>query len=248
MIRTTGSAPFHPGTPWDLFRFEAPGAGAPAIAEPAAAPAAGDPGVDPGMGGGDPSPWSGVTQDQWEEQQHRLHALTSWAQQVAAAQAQGGQGEPVRFDPFSDDADQQIRQIIEEAIGPLQQSHEEMSLAAAQELAFDVIDDYVAREGEFLHEGSRELAFRLAKGFLPQAMQRYGHSDRAGEVALEQACKHVRELEESIGKSYHERQTNQLATLAGARTEPGAPGQAAQIVAGPYGRGQRVTDRFFGGR
>lgn len=233
------SRPFHPGTPWHLFRFEAPEAGAPAaVAEPAA-PA--------GEAGGEPTTWVGPSQEQWEQQQQQLAALSHWAQQRAALEAQQARGQEIpRPDPFSDTFQEDLDRYLESRMAPLLSTHEQMELAAGEELAHDIIADNIAREGEFLHEGSKQLAFQLSRSFLPQAIQRYGYTDRAGEAALEMACKHVRDLESQIGTAYHERQINQLHTLTGARGEPAGSTPAAQITGGPYAHGQRVTDRFFG--
>lgn len=219
--------------------MEAPEATAP-VAEPSVAP--GEPAAAP-----EAQSWVGPSQEEWAGLQQQHAALLNWARQQAAAAQQEGQPEVPRPDPFADDFQEQLDRYVDYKTSAFRQTYEQMELAAGQELAYDVISDYQAREGEFLvPEKSTELAFKLAKGFLPQAMQRYGHSDRAGEAALEMSCKFVRELEQEIGKQYHDRQTNQLATLAGARSEPGAPGQATQIVTGPYQRGERVADRFFG--
>lgn len=243
MSRIVGPRPFHPGTPWHLFRFEAPEASAPAaVAEPSAAPEA--PAEVPAA-----QEWGGVSRDEWEGLQQQHAALLNWAQQQAAqAQQQQGRSEVPRPDPFADDFQEQLDRYIEAKTAPFQRTHEEMELAAGEELAHDIIADNIAREGDFLHEGSKERAFQLARSFMPQAVQRYGYTDRAGEAALELACKAVREWEDAVGKAYHERQTNQLATLAGARPEPGQAAPATQVQAGPYGRGQTVTERFFGAR
>ena len=236
----TRTAPFVPGTPWELFRFEALEAGGPpAVAEGVPAEGGGEP-----VEGGGEAAWGGPSQEEWEHLTRTNQALSQWALQQAQQAASAG--EPVRFDPFSEDADTTLRQIIQEAIAPLVQQSEAMGLQAGQDLAYDVIDDYVAREGEFLHEGSKERAFQLARYFMPEAQQRYGNNDRAGEAALEAACKAIREWENQVGEAFHTRKMNELGTLAGARREPGGNTGAGQITAGPYERGQRVTDRFFG--
>ncbi len=239
MTRTTGPVPFHPGTPWEMFRFELPEMGAPAVAE-LSEPA------EPLEAAPEPPSWAGPSREEWEGLQQQNAALLSWAQQRAEAEAAQAQ-ERATFDPFNEDPDTLLRQIIREEIAPIAQAHEEMDLAAGQELAYDVIADNVAREGDFLHEGSQERAFQLARAYLPNAIQRFGYTDKAGEQALEMACKAVREWESQVGKAYHERQMNQLASLSGAPREPGVGGAATQIQAGPYSQGQRVTDRFFGG-
>lgn len=234
------SRPFHPGTPWHLFRFEAPEAGGPAaVAEPAAPVIEG--------GGGEPAGWVGPSQEQWETQQQQLAALSHWAQQRAALEAQQARGQEIpRPDPFSDTFQEDLDRYIEAKTAPFQQTYEQMELAAGEELAHDIIADNIAREGDFIHEGSKQLAFQLSRSFLPQAIQRYGYTDKAGEAALEMACKHVRSLESQIGTAYHERQINQLHTLSGARGEPTGSTPAAQIAGGPYVRGQSVTAKFFG--
>lgn len=192
--------------------------------------------------------WSGVSQEEWEQTQQALGSMTQYVQHRMQLEQQAQQqGQPLQFDPWSDDPTQQILQLIESRVAPLEQTYRRIEDAEGQELAYDVIADNVSREGDFLHEGSKDLAFQLARGFLPQTVQKYGYGDRAAEAAIEQACKHVRSLEQSIGQSYYDRQTNQLATLAGARREPGSSGPATQVPSGVFKRGESIADRYFGG-
>ena len=197
--------------------------------------------------------WSGPSQEEWEAQQQALGSMSAWVQQRMHAEQQSAQQgqQPLQFDPWSDDPTEQLNALIEARVNarlaPLEQTYQRISEAEGQELAYDVIADNVSREGDFLHEGSKDLAFQLARGFLNAAVQRYGYGDRAAEAAIEQACQHVRQLEQTIGESYYNRQTNQLATLAGARREPGSSGPAAQVPSGTFKRGESIADRYFGG-
>lgn len=203
--------------------------------------------VEPAAGAAEPASWGGPSQDQWEQQQQQLAALSHWAQQRAALEAQQhGQQEIPRPDPFSETFQEDLDRYIEGRMAPLLSTHEQMELAAGEELAHDIIADNIAREGDFLDESSKQWAFQLSRAFLPQAIQRFGYTDRAGEAALEMACKSIREWEGKVGASYHERQVNQVRTLTGARGEPAGSTPAAQIVGGPFRQGGRVADRFFG--
>lgn len=214
--------------------------GAPAVLDQAAPP-------EPAEPADEPQGWVGPSREEWTGLQQQHQALLNWAQQRVALEAQASGPQVPRPDPFADDFHEQLDRYIDAKTAPFAQTYDQMELAAGEELAHDIIADNIAREGEFLTEGSKERAFQLARTFMPQAVHRFGYNDRAGEFALEQACKAVREWEQATGRAYHERQINQLGTLSGARGEPGAAGAATQIQAGPYAKGQRVTDKFFGG-
>lgn len=237
MSSTFGPRPFHPGTPWELFRFESPEVGTPAaVAEPAA----------PEEPAGEPAApeWAGPSREDWEASQQSQRELLAWA----AEQAQrAGRPEPLTVSPFDDDFMSQLDRYLDQRLAPISQFQQGMEQQQGEDYALDVIADNAAQHGEFYGgDQSNRNVLAQARELLPDAIRRFGDTPKAGEFAIEQACKSVREYEEAIGKSYHERQVNQLTGLAGAPREPGGAAGAAQITAGPYSQGQRVTDRFFG--
>jgi hypothetical protein len=182
--------------------------------------------------GGEPEPWA-FTQEMYEEQQQGLQSIASYIEEQRQREAAAGQPSAEIPDPYADPEAFQgwLDSRIEERTAPYGEYVERAQTSEGEQMALDVIADIEAREGEFLvPETSRPLARMLADDFWPEAVERFGtKSAKAGEFALEQAYKQVRELEQAIGKAYHERQINELRGLAGARREPAAAGaQGAQ--------------------
>jgi hypothetical protein len=96
-------------------------------------------------------------------------------------------------------------------------------LGEAEERALDIIDDIVAREGEFINkEQSSEFIRAYANVVLPEMAQKHGFGPLAAQAALEQSAKVYRALEQSIGESAINSHLNQLKTLSGVPSEPGS--------------------------
>ncbi len=200
-----------------------------------------DPGID--AGGGEPPDdtdeggWGGPSQEEWEQTQQALQYFAELEQQRQAAQ----QGDGPKFDPWSENPTDQLRELIREEMAPLHQYSEQRQLTEAEEVAMDMIASMEAAEGEFLFQPSKEhpiaspqLARALAEDFVPEAQERYGPGPRAAEAALGRAVKIVREIEQAIGEAYAARESNQLGTLFNAQRQPPAAGQAGSQVVGGF--------------
>jgi hypothetical protein len=188
-------------------------------------------------------PWAGPTQEEWEATQERL------AQYEAQQQPEEGEPEPFQLDPYADDFQDQLDRYLDSRLAPVSQYTESAMQAEAEERAMDIIQDIASREGEFLFpEQSPKIARSLANEFIGEEQQRYGFGPKAAEAALERAVKAVREYEQTIGKAYHERQMNQLGTLAGAPRQPGVAGtQAAPSTPTPEGGDElALVGHYFG--
>ena len=204
------------------------------------------------------APWQGPSQEEWAQTQQALQSLGPLAQQWQEMQEQQGETERPTVDQFSDEfmpqLDAYIEHKFEERVGPLQTFAEQQQEEEAEQRAMDIIADVATREGDFLFTdkipgtemSSPDLARALADRFIFEESQRYGRGPQAAEQALVRAVKVVRTWEQSVGKAYHEREMNQIGTLAGARREPGAAGNAAgqQLVTPEGGDEMSVVQRF----
>jgi len=221
--------------PRELFHFEFPEAGGGAPLAPEPVPEA------------VPEVWAGPSQEEWEQTQQALHYF-----QQQEAERQQPQAEYPSLDPFADDYAQQqaefTRQLIRDELAPLQQWQQSQQLEEAYSLALDMIDDNQARDGEFRNkEKGVSFVQAYAATLMPQMSQRYGFGPKAAEAAIEAAAKEYRELEQSVGTSYHEQQMNQLTNLSTARHEPGAAGVGSQqLVTDPGGDEMSVVRKYAG--
>jgi hypothetical protein len=210
----------------DPVAVEAP----PAVAEPAA----------------EEAPWSGPSQEEWEQVVGGLGYLAQQVQPPPPPEVQ--QPQQTQFDPFSDDPGSQLRSIIREELAPLANYQQHEQLAEAEEKAYDILDDVSSRLGEIV---DKDTAFPIIRAWadtmMPEMAQRYGFGPRAAEAALEQAFTGYQTLEQSIGKSYTDRHMNQLTNLSGVRAEPPAFNGAAQTTEIPRGGDELEIVRRFGG-
>lgn len=180
------------------------------------------------------------------EQNQQL--LAQWQQQQTAATT--GEPEPgVTLDPFDDSfgtsLQQLIRQELQQAVQPLAGRFEQQEAAAihqeGEQRIIDAISDDVARNGEFVpgdkpehmeaDRQARMVVRTLAEQMFPTYAERYGPGQRAGAFAIEKAAAQVRELLKAYGDSAISRHTNQVATLAGARSEPAGTGGTGTMAA-----------------
>lgn len=207
--------------------------------------------------------WQGPSQDEWNDylqfRDQVNQAQAEYEQQLAQQQEQGAQQPAIEWLDEDSQAqlDRYLEQRLEQRLGPIQQVIDQQALQEGDQRAQDILNDLVARDGDFLLEGSREKARALANTYFPEMAQRHGYGtsmwnpQRAGEAALEQAAKDVREWEQAVGRAYYEREVNQLRGLAGAPREPGAGSPAAgqsHMVGGLGNRPNAVTSKFFGGQ
>lgn len=211
------------------------------IAEPGAAPAAPEPVEAPAEPAWTPS------QEEWQQTQAELAALR---QQVAPPQQQQEPQGP-DFDPFDPESvAAYFGQLLEERLAPIQSWQQQMVGSEAEERALDIMESFVARDGEMLNQEAAFTNIRAnADFYYAEEAQKHGAGPKAAEAAIERAYKAEREYQEQVGKAYYERVTNQLRTLDGAPSEPGtryAQG-AVEHVTGDYTKGGSVADRFFGG-
>lgn len=187
----------------------------------------------------EPEQWTGPTQEQWEQTQAMLaqtaesYETMQWLAQQAQQlqQQQMGQQGPV-FDPFSEDANTQLRQIIREELAPYEQLRQDVILGEAEERASDILADLQARNGEFTQSQSADLARALANQFLAEEQTKHGFGPKAAEAALERGYNTVREYENTLAQTAIERHNNQLKTLNDAPREPGTGAPVMPAVQG----------------
>jgi hypothetical protein len=233
--------------PLHTLNFEAPADAAPFA------------GGEPEVGVEETAPWA-PDPEQWEQMvettqmlREALQASQQEPEQPAAPQYQpiGPQQQEGPPDYYDDPEGFQrwIDARIEERTAPVTQFQQQLEQEQGRELGLDMLADMEAREGEFLMpDYSRERAYELADRYYAEAVQRYGNTPRAAEVAMQRGYKEARENEQAIGKAYHERELNQLATLSGAPRElPGTGNSGAQQVAIPEGGNEMdLVRRHFG--
>lgn len=151
----------------------------------------------------------------------------------------GQQFDPAALDPYSEDfgtnllgaLEQRMQALLDAKLSPIEQSFQQQAMEreraaveAGTEGLKDVLADIQARPnslGEFEDPSGQEEAIKLARELSPRYFQAYGQTDRAAELALEDAYKQVRTREMALMSKGEERYKNQLATLSGAPQQPG---------------------------
>lgn len=190
--------------------------------------------------------WTPPSKEEVELMQDRLEWLEAHGAQQPQAQdytEEDEEGEELSI--FDLDVNQ-LRGMMRDVAMEVRMQEQAMAEGEAQ--MKDVLHDIQLRDGEFLNPASAEQrAIAVARDIYPQFAQRYGETDKAAEAALAKAASIVREEELTIGKAYHERQVNQVQTLASARREPGANGQGAEGAAAVQGGAGRTMQKYFGG-
>lgn len=182
-------------------------------------------------------------------------------QQAQQAQAQGvdvtdeyGNLDPAKFAAYQQARDQALLGQIGQMLNPLQQTFAQQQEAAVisegeQRLA-DILADDVSRNGEFASDPdadakARDLVATIASQIFPDIAERYGSNPRSAEIAMTRAATEVRSLLRSVGGAAVNQTQNQLATLAGAKGEPGAHG--AGVEAPVIRLGDTSAARFASG-
>lgn len=195
--------------------------------------------------------WS-LSQDEWQQTQETLAQLAEFAQSqprlvYPGQQQQDNQQQYPEYDPYDPQSLLQfVRSGLAPDLAPITQTHEQIVLGEAEERAMDILNDIKARDGDY----DVEVARIRADALLPQMQEQYGYGPRAAEAALEQAAKEQRAYEQKLIERAVAQHTNQLATLAGAASEPGSTYTVGtqQRVIPDYRQGGTVTSHFFGPR
>lgn len=204
--------------------------------------------------------WTGPSQDEWgsvmEYISAQQQAQQEWEQQQYAAQQQYAPQQPA-IDPFAEDFGSQlggfIQNQVQQAISPLMEFQYGQQLSEAEDRALDILDDDVARNGDFIHkEQAFEAARALAGVYFSEEAQRYGYGPEAAEAALQRAAAEVRAYEKAVSEAAISRHLNHLTDLSGATREPSAAAASVQsgFKTGPGGDELDVVRAFggFGGR
>lgn len=196
-----------------------------------------------------------ISPEQWAESQANQQAVLDWIASQQQPQQPYEQG-PQRpgIDLFADDAEDQIfglvQNAVQQAMSPYAEWQQSQQMTEAEDRAYDIIDDIVAREGEF---ASGELAHPMilarAESFYQEEAQRLGYGPQAAESAINRAAAEVRAYEKAVREAGIAQHTNQLATLSG---QPGEPGSQYAVgtqtrVTPDYRAGGSVADHFFNG-
>jgi len=189
-----------------------------------------------------------------QQQAERAAYEQAQQQQYQQQQSQQEQSQPIDF--FADDAQAQVdafvQQRIQQAIQPFAAWQQEQQLGEGEDRALDILEDLVAKDGDFLNnEKAFTTARALADVYFREEVQRHGYGPEAAEAALVRAAGEVREYEKTVRETALNQHANQLKTLTGAAVEPGSVyGQGYQERRVPDYRaeGGSVSDRIFGGR
>jgi len=194
--------------------------------------------------------WTGPSQEEWEQTQYALQQFQQQASQQQP-EPQGPSQYPM-LDPFSDDFTPQavdlFRNVVREELAPIQEWQQTQRLQEAQDMALDIIDDDVQRNGEFRNP-EKGVAFvqAFAATLVPQMSEKFGFGPKAAEAAITEAAKQYRELEQAVGTAFHEQEMNRLTNISGANRELGSqiPG-AQQVVVEPGGDEMSVVRKYVG--
>lgn len=165
-----------------------------------------------------------------------------------------GNLDPAKFAAYQTQRDQSLIAQIGQMFQPLQQTfaqqQEQAVIAEGEQRLQDIIQSDIAQNGEFASNPeadaqARDLVTTLASQMFPDVAQRYGSTPQAAEIAMTRAAAQVRSLLRSVGGAAVEQTQNQLATLAGAKGEPGAHG--AGVEAPVIRIGETSAARFAAG-
>lgn len=179
-------------------------------------------------------------------------------------QFEGDPVDPYEFlDPSSDQFGGNLLQLLaqrdqfmlgqmQQLFQPVQQRYQNESIAEGQQRIQDVIADDFAKNGEVTLPADApvkvgEVIKDMASLYLPEMENRFGQNTaRAAEQAITKATGVVRQLVAAAEQAGAAKNANHLATLTGARVEPGTA--AAAISAGPQGGDEMSVARFHSTR
>ena len=190
-----------------------------------------------------PPEWFSPYAERFDQFTQSAEQLAWIAQQMEQQQQPQGQ---VQLDPFAEDFQTQLDGYIDQRMAPFRRAQETWEQSEGNERARDILSDNVAREGEFILEGSNAKALRLAEAYLPEMQSRYGATAQAAEEAITAAAREIREYEREVGEAFHSRQMNQLKTLNDAPREPGVAAPAVQTTGPPPGDEMAVVAKYGG--
>lgn len=251
------SAPFHPGTPWELFRFETPEAAAPSAgpvspADPAAAPSiSGTPDPEAGAAPAEPSaaaPEAATPAWGPDSPEFQIAVDQAIAAQIARYQQPQYDDDPgagIELDPWSDDFGQQLvgtfsdmlNQALEQRLGPIQQERVERLVADGTQQSLDTFATFEDL-GEFDHDEAFGRAQEIFSAYAATYGSRYA-SQFTGR-ALREAAEQQAALERKIEERGVERYKAQLAAAAG--RGDGEPGVGGSAVRPPSQEGESYDD------
>jgi hypothetical protein len=191
--------------------------------------------------------WAGPPQEEWEAAQETLALINQAIQEPAQQYQQPYQEQQPQIDPLAEDFQTQLDQYLEQKFAPYASYQEQLVMGEAEEKAKDIIHSLEQEKGEFLDPKSSELALQRANQYLPDTQAKYGYGPRAAEAALARAYDDIKQLEDTVGKAYYERQINQIRGLSNAPREAGVSGQqAGQQVSIPEGGDEfSLVSRYF---
>ena len=207
------------------------------------------------LGGGDEGGGESWAPDRetWEqmvETNTMLREALEASQQEPQPLEQNGQAPPEIPDHYADPEGfaAWIQSQVQEQTAPVTAYQQQIMQEEGREMALDKLADMEANEGEFIvPDVSREYAYEMADRHYPEMVARFGDTPKAVDAALAAGYKEAKDRELAIGKAYHEREINQLATLSGAPRELAAAGAqgAAQTTIPQGGTEREVVNRFF---
>jgi hypothetical protein len=191
-----------------------------------------------------------ISQEDWEQQRQESQFIMSQLQQLAQM-AQPNDPNAIQLPEDSLLTEQDLMvvgEMIRQATAPFAETRDQWNQSEGEQRASDVIADDVARNGEFLLEGSLQKARDLSENYYAEAAQRYGPGPQAAEAAIQQACADVREWESQVGEAYYERKMNEFRTLGGAPVFPPAASTSPvqQHTSGGLGGERGVVKKYFG--
>jgi hypothetical protein len=171
-----------------------------------------------------------------------------------------GNLDPAAFAAFLAQRDERLFGAIDQRLQRIDQresAREEATVIAEGEQRLnDILADDIARNGEFAADPeadkqARSLVRTLAEQAFPEVAQRYGMTPRAAEIAMSRAADQVRGLLKAAGAAAVTQNANHLATLAGARSEPGVGGGSgvqtiSDVVTDPSSIAASTAAKFGG--
>lgn len=159
------------------------------------------------------------------------------------------------IDPFSDDFGGQLAQMfqtfgqglmqqLDQRLAPVTNRFEKEEVGEWENRIKDFVADDMARNGD-LTDPAKGVVDKIGTLFLGEAEQRYGNNPgRKMEYAVGKATGLIRSIETAADERGYQRAKNELATLAGAQTEPGTAGGAVQS-AEPAETEMEALERFI---
>lgn len=201
-----------------------------AVVEPAAPAIPADPAPEPVAA----DPLAGLDIEELRMLTELAPVLRQALEQPAPAPAADPGDGPPTYDPFDPASvaaynkwnNDQLLAQIDQRLQPLVGAHQQEAEQRQQDLLKDAAHDIEVKNGEFVNDSSRSQMLDQARQIFAELSPRYGATDRTAELALQRAYEKVSTYEKQIGEAYYERKTNELKTLAGARTEPAVRGGA----------------------